>query len=153
VFVTSTTYSGALGSLKFADAACQSRASARGLSGTFHAWLSDETTDAYDRMADAGPWYTTGDRLAFSTKADLRGAPKAELLDESGAYPGPGAVGAWSGTDSSGVATGQDCDGWTNATADSDATTGSALGMDVAWGGGNTLLSCDHEAPLVCFQQ
>lgn len=154
VFVTSSTYSGAVGGLESADLQCQSRAGIGGYSGVFRAWLSDRTTDAYDRTADAGPWYTTGDELAFSSKTDLRGAPKSELLDEYGGYPGrPSAANAWSGTDSTGAWSGQDCDGWTNATLDATATIGSAVVSDAAWGGGDAALHCNEKAPLICFQQ
>ncbi len=41
VFVTSTIYSADLGGIVFADAECQARADAAGLSGVFRAWLSD----------------------------------------------------------------------------------------------------------------
>ena len=150
-FVTSTTYSGALGGLKAADAACQASASTGGLPGVFHAWVSDGSASAYDRTTEVGAWYTTGDDLAFSSRADLRGAPKSELLDEYGGYPAS-AAGAWTGTDSGGAATGQDCEGWTNASAEVAATTGSAL-ADATWGGGNAPLRCNLKAPLICFQQ
>ena len=154
VFVTSTTYSGALGGLKAADAQCQYRAAAHGLVGVFRAWMSDTTSDAYARTADVGPWYTTRDALAFATKADLKSPPKSDLLDELGGAPaGPGAAGAWTGSDSAGAATGQDCGDWTNATVYVEATTGSTLALDPAWGGGNAPLRCDAKAPLICFEQ
>src|SRR5258706_251442 len=75
VFVTSSIYSGAVGGLAGADAQCQYRAGVHGFTGTYRAWLSDKTTNAYDRVIDDGPWYTTKDQLAFSTKADMRDAP------------------------------------------------------------------------------
>jgi hypothetical protein len=154
VFVTSTTYSGAVGSVTAADARCQESATSRGLAGTFRAWISDATTNAYDRTADVGPWYTTRDALAFASKADLRGAPATDLLDELGQVPdGAGAAGAWTGSDAQGVASGHDCDGWTNAGGDASATTGSALGYDVAWGGDDAPTACNGKAPLLCFQQ
>jgi hypothetical protein len=43
VFVTSQTYSGNLGGLAGADAKCQQLANAAGLTGTFKAWLSDQS--------------------------------------------------------------------------------------------------------------
>jgi hypothetical protein len=152
VFVTSTTYAGALGSVRAADAQCQSAATAAGLKGVFRAWLSDSTSNAYDRITDVGPWYTTGDAVAFAAKSDLRGVPAAELLDESAGYPDPAAIGAWSGSNSDGVATSNDCDGWTNAGGDIHATIGTAL-TDKTWGGGSVLLACNAKAPLICFQQ
>jgi hypothetical protein len=154
VFVTSTTYTGDLGGLASADALCQAKATSSGLSGTFRAWLSDGATSAYDRTTGAGPWYTTGDALAFASKGDLRSAPRAALLDEYGGYPErAGSAGAWSGSDAAGAASGRDCDGWTRATADVTGTTGTASELDATWGGGHVPFSCDALLPLICIQQ
>jgi hypothetical protein len=156
VFVTPAMYSGALGSLAAADAFCASSAAAHELSGRYVGWISDATTNAYDRISEVGPWYTTGGKLAFASKAALLDAPEADLFDEwavaasGGAAP---AVVVWSGTDAAGVATTENCDGWANATASATATTGSALGNDHAWGGGGPPLRCDGKAALICFEQ
>jgi hypothetical protein len=152
VFVTSSLFSGAIGGLAAADMYCQRAAAAGGLTGTFHAWISDASQNAFDRTADAGPWYTTGNAVAFASKADLRGGPQTELLDETGGYPQT-LSGVWTGTDAQGSATGETCEGWTNGTDGATATTGSALGSDAAWGGGNPSLRCNAQAPLICFQQ
>lgn len=152
VFVTSTTYAGAIGSVNAADAQCQSSATAAGLKGVFRAWLSDSTSNAYDRISDVGPWYTTSDGIAFAAKSDLRRAPAAELLDEYAGYPDPAALGAWSGSNADGIATSNDCDGWTNAGGNIHGTVGTAL-SDKTWGGGGALLACNAKAPLICFQQ
>lgn len=152
VFVTSTSYAGAIGSVKAADADCQAAAAAARLPGSFKAWISDSTTNAYDRTADVGPWYTTRGELAFSQKSDLReGAPGTDLVDERGNPPS--ADGVWSGTTTTGVASGNDCEGWTNASAGATASTGSALGADTSWGGDDTPATCDRTASLICFQQ
>ncbi|MEO8798398.1 MAG: hypothetical protein ABI551_10970 [Polyangiaceae bacterium] len=152
VFVTSALYTGAIGSANAADARCQERAVAAGLSGSFTAWISDGTTNAYDRTADVGPWYTTRGELAFAQKSDLRnGSPATDLLDENA---NPASVdGAWSGTTAAGLASGNDCDGWTNAGAGVGASIGSALGLDTSWGGDDTTATCDGKAALICFQQ
>jgi hypothetical protein len=152
VFITSTVLSGAIGGVAAADMYCQSAATAGGLKGTFHAWISDASNNAFDRTADVGPWYTTGNAVAFASKADLRGAPQAELLDEVGGYP-QSLAGAWTGSDAQGAATSESCEGWTNATDGATATTGTAFSNDTTWGGGNTSLRCNAQAPLICFQQ
>jgi hypothetical protein len=152
VFITSTTFSGAIGGLDAADMYCQSAAAAGGLTGTFHAWISDASTNAFDRTSDVGPWYTTGNAVAFASKADLRGTPQSELLDEVGGYPQT-LAGAWTGSDAQGAATSETCEGWTNATAGATATTGTGFSDDASWGGGNTPLPCAAKAPLICFQQ
>jgi len=154
VFVTSTTYSGAVGGLDAADQYCQSSASAAGLPGIYRAWLSDGTENAIDRITGDGPWYTTGGGVAFDSKLDLRGPPRSSLLSEhGGSSVDPGMSGAWTGTDADGLATGEDCEGWTNATADALATTGTAHAFDPWWGGGDSPLSCNAKAALICFQQ
>jgi hypothetical protein len=150
VFVTSTTYSGAPGSVLAADAACQHQADASGLPGVFRAWISNGKADAYVRMSD-GPWYTTADALAFSSHAELRNAPQAELLDEAGGYPQN--AGAWTGSDVNGTSVPDNCEAWTNATAAATGMTGSALGFDATWGGGHAPMRCDQKAALLCFQQ
>ena len=152
VFVTSTTYSGALGGLDGADMYCQTAATEAGLPGTFQAWLSYGSSNAIDRTADVGPWYSTGDTQVFASKADLAGDPQTEILDEHGGYP-QSLAGAWTGSDSQGNATADTCEGWTNATGDVSATTGIVLGGELTWGGGNAPLPCSAHAPLLCFQQ
>jgi len=151
VFVTSTTYSGALGGAIAADADCAQQALQLGTPGVFRAWLSDGMTGAYDRIADAAPWYSTSDAIAFSTKTDLRGAPSSELLDEYGGHAE--SAGPWSGNDVNGAATGHDCDGWKSAATDAIGTAGTAIALDATWGGGPALRSCALEAPIVCFEQ
>ena len=154
VFVTSRRYSGALGSVKAVDTYCQQSATEHHIAGVFKAWISDASTNAYDRTADVGPWYTMHGDVAFASKADLRAAPRTDLLDEGGNRPtGLGTTGAWSGSSPNGGATGHDCDGWTNASADATATMGSALGLDTAWGGDDVPSKCNALAPLICFQQ
>ena len=154
VFITSTTYSGALGSLAAADGFCQASASEHGITGNFRAWLSDSTANAYDRIADVGPWTTTAGDVAFQSKAELRGAPHTPLLDESGETPsGLAAGGSWSGSDLNGEAVGADCNGWTAAAEELGGATGSATGSGGGWGGQGNPQHCNQKAPLICFQQ
>jgi hypothetical protein len=81
VFVTSTFQSGRLEGqsgavgLAGADEICQARAAAGSLPGTYKAWLSDNTTDAKDRMTQAVVPYvdTAGFTVAASFAALLAG--------------------------------------------------------------------------------
>jgi hypothetical protein len=153
VFITSTTYSGALGSLDAADLHCQSSASAAGLTGTYRAYLSDGSANAFDRITGDGPWTTTGGGVAFASKLDLRGAPASVILSEKGVdVLAAGASGPWTGSDADGVATDQDCEGWTNASGELSATLGTALKDDTDWGGGGQAAACNAKAPLICFE-
>src|SRR5690606_298731 len=61
IFVTSTTHTGNLGGLAGADAICQTRAAAGGLSNSalFKAIMSDATANAVDRLAVSYPVQNT----------------------------------------------------------------------------------------------
>jgi hypothetical protein len=66
MFVTSLAYQpGTLGGLDGADRACQDRARAGGLPGTFKAWLSTSTVDARSRFSVARGWIRP-DRRPFA---------------------------------------------------------------------------------------
>ena len=58
-FATSATFTGALGGLAGADAACMQAAQQAGLVGTFVAWLSTTTVNAVDRLSGARGWVRT----------------------------------------------------------------------------------------------
>ena len=152
VFVTSTSYSGAIGSVSVADAQCHASAEAAGISGTFKAWISDASTNAYDRTGEVGPWYNTAGDVVFYDKSGLRGPPSASILDEHGSLGSTG-NGPWTGSNEDGVSTGSDCEGWTNAGGDVTATLGSSLSLDRSWGGGSQSVACNAKAPILCFQQ
>jgi hypothetical protein len=143
-FVTSTTYAGALGGVPAADGFCQSSATAAGLPGTYHAWISDRTTSAWDHVQEAGPWSNTDDVEVFAAKASILLGPAAPLLDENG-FDLVSTAGAWSGADNAGNASGRDCQGWTDATS---AQKGSAYAS-----GSVVELACDQKAPLLCLEQ
>ena len=152
VFITSASYSGALGSLEAADMYCQVTAQSAGHPGKYKAWLSGPVTNAFDRIDDVGPWFSMHDLQVFPAKADLRGSPQAEITDEHGDQ----AVllnGIWTGSDSQGNATVATCNAWTDATPSASATTGTGASGDSMWGGGNEPVSCDAHASLLCFEQ
>ncbi|KKR46261.1 MAG: hypothetical protein UT82_C0016G0002 [Parcubacteria group bacterium GW2011_GWB1_40_14] len=66
VFVTSTTYNGNLGGLSGADAKCQTRASAAGLSGTWRAFLGDETIGPKERLFHSTNPYARMDDVSIA---------------------------------------------------------------------------------------
>lgn len=69
VFVTSTQHTGALGGLEGADAICNERSAAAGLSGRYLAWLSTSAVDARERLAGARGWVRT-DGLPFADSVE-----------------------------------------------------------------------------------
>jgi hypothetical protein len=175
VFVTSTLYTGNLGGLSGADAKCQERASAAGLSGTFRAYLSDTTGSPSTRFnQQVGPYRRVdGVVVAQSYKALTSGALLNLLnLTEKGGTPPvakPGAMLAnpcgaetsnlvWSNTTFSGALGSAEtsCANWTTTN-----------GGKVAFGrwdvldhwsnycaatGGETT-RCASQAPIYCFEQ
>ena len=86
-FISSVEFTpGSLGGLAGADAQCQALADDAGLAGTYVAWLSDSTTDAVDRLADARGWRRP-DGLPFADDVDDIVAGRVWyplLVDETG---------------------------------------------------------------------
>ena len=170
-FVTSTSGTGNLATwadaggmtgLAAADAICQARAAAAGLPGTFVAWLSDPTNDAYCRVngfagtknfncgqsslpVAAGPWARI-DGQPFAGRIDLLLAPNFALyypanIDELGATAAATTL-VFSATDSSGMYKASDCTDWTSAANTTTAVVGLANG-GAAW-------FTDDLAPVTC---
>jgi Protein of unknown function (DUF1554) len=117
VFVTSTTYTGNLGGLAGADAKCQERATAAGLSGTFKAWLSAAGTgnSAAERLTPATVPYVRvdGAQVAANFTDLVDGLLAAPIsLDEFGAPFVLNTV--WTGTRPDGSSAPDTCASWTD---------------------------------------
>jgi hypothetical protein len=159
VFVTSTDYSGNLGSLGGADGKCQNLATFAGLQGTFQAWLSQAgSVVASNFVASSGP-YVLVDGTPIA--ADWAGLTSGTLLhgitlseqrtDRSG-------VGVWTGTNTSGLRYGEDCDHWRT---DVDVFNGIAYNggegysaaSDYTWTQFRPSLPCSNRRALYCFQR
>lgn len=165
-FVTSTsgtgnlsTWAGATGTgLAAADSICQARAAAASLPGTYVAWMSDATSDAYCRVhgltgkksamcgqgalpTGAGPWVRldsarqpTGpviEKMLAPTRQTFYPASVTELGTDLLISPSAPLL-VWTGTDDSGVVTGTACSDWTSA--DGGGTIRGAMG-DISGGG------------------
>ena len=152
VFGTSLGRTGNLGGLAGADTICATHASAAGLPGTWKAWLSDETTNAIDRIAEVGPWYLIGTTIvAATTKASFALSPSAAInINENGLNMG--SVDYWTGTASGGAKiAGSTCTSWTT-TAGNGATHGQF--NTGAWtAGGNVSCAFANTLKLACIQQ
>jgi hypothetical protein len=176
-FVTSTTYNGNIGGVTAADAACQGRATAAGLPGTYIAWLSDSTSDAYCRVhgltgkkatmcgetvlpATAGPWVRTDpQRLPAAPTIDKLLAPARQTFypvthSESGAEVTSSPMFVWTGTDDNGVLTGAACDDWTSAdgTGTIRGAMGDLTGGGTAWTDQGADPTCSSLARLRCVE-
>jgi hypothetical protein len=151
IFVTSTLYTGNLGGLDGADAKCGTAADAANLGGTWVAWLSDDTTDAIDRITGAGPWYLV-DRttLIFNNKANLMTGPMNTIgNNEDGTYVGGVAV--WTGTSTGGIGSTVHCLNWTVGDLGDMGTSGSSDSSSFWTDNSDT--ACSQMQSLYCLEQ
>jgi hypothetical protein len=162
-FVTSTTYTGALGGLEGADTRCQARANAANLPGTYKAWLSDSAespaTRFHCRAASCSPHgYTRVDGVTIVandwtdlTDTSLDAAINVTELNQI--FVATDTV--WTYTKTDGTAGGfqnTHCLNWTDAGHDTLGDTGIPQNGNFFWthfGTGR----CDQLSPLYCFQQ
>jgi hypothetical protein len=113
MFTTSARYTGNLGGVSGADAKCQQLATARGLSGTYLAYISATGLNAPSRFTTASGWvYVDGSKLInaigeFGTTT----LPKPPLLDEAGSLltDAGSRPGAWTGTLANTTSAGSSC--------------------------------------------
>jgi hypothetical protein len=164
VFITSATYSGDLATvagqtngLAAADRLCTTAAMAAGLGPAWRAWLSDASTNAIDRIADAGPWFLRDGTRVFNNKANLATTALAPInINENGAHvqrwDGSNTHYVWTGTQIGGVRTNLTCSDWS-----STAGMGSVGELDSAeqWTG-NGQLDCvgiTYLMHLYCLEQ
>ena len=151
VFVTSTTYSGNLGGLVGADAACQAHADSASLGGTFRAWLSTSTVNAKDRILPTIAPYVqpNGDEVTTNFYGDL---VTAIDVDEHGDLVTP-TEWVWTGTLASpiGDASAATCSDWTTASSGVSGTIGHAEMTDSSWTEFADV-GCHELLRLYCFQ-
>ncbi len=152
VFVTRSEYSGDLGGLVGADRLCQSAAESVDLRGTWIAWLSTDTVNAYDRVTSGGPWRDLTGQTVFANRSALMTIPlRAIRTQENGERVSFSLENVWTGTATGGQADGDDnCDNW----ASSDILDWGSRGItnEESWteSSGN---SCDAKARLYCFEE
>jgi hypothetical protein len=173
MFITSGTDDGNLGGLTGADATCQAEATAAGLHGTFVAWLSSSTNDAYCRVhgrtgmrssacglgtlpTGAGPWIRR-DGLPFMEL--VGGAPRnftppiirADGTIAPGATAGSG-LKIWTNTSRDGSPAGAtSCTDWTSSALAETTVTGDTAAV-MYWPNGSTS-SCNFATGrLVCME-
>ncbi len=157
-FTTSTTFTGALGGLAGADAACNTAATNANLPGTYVAWLSDNTNDAFCRVQGksgkkidncnavtapaAGPWV----RVETAAVPRKQFAPTIDKLtsgDREVYYPPvynengvevTVSQRVWTGTDENGVVAANTCNNWTYGSSTAyRGGVGAVHGGSIAW--------------------
>lgn len=152
IFATSSEYDGDLGGLSGADSKCALVAIAGSLSGTFQAWISNDSTNAIDRITGNGPWHLTDGTLLFNNKAGLTLTPMSNInKDENGQnVTGNGYV--WTGTDAGGTSNADNCTNWT----DNSLTASGLVGfVGVNTNGWTEYISqpCNVSTHLYCLQE
>ncbi|HEY5924716.1 MAG TPA: calcium-binding EGF-like domain-containing protein [Kofleriaceae bacterium] len=169
------TLAGTSTGLAAADAICQSEASTAGLLGTYVAWLSDGTSDAYCRVHNlpntkksamcglgalpvaAGPWLRTDaartpaapaiDRLLAPTRQTFNPVSfRANGTDTAGTSPQL----IFTGTDDTGMLTGTACTDWTSSAG--TGAMGDTLGGGTSWTDQGTDPSCSATGRLRCVE-
>jgi hypothetical protein len=182
VFVSSRSFQGNLGGLAGADAKCQALAQAAGLTGTFKAWLSDDTQSPATRFTHSGaPYVAVGQPVTIAngwaaltsgsivSRIELTEMGVAATLNPDmtcpapppappGTYPFP----VWtatgpSGTDVDANGTGLplvSCTNWTSAGHDFGGR-GNVVDPGSAWTDNLTCGPglCSQYWPLYCFEQ
>ena len=170
VFVTSTTYKGGeLGGTAGADAKCQARATAAGLTGTFRAWLSQlDSSPGGNFPRDGGPYLLVNGGVVANNWTGLTSGTLRHAINitELGT-PAPTATVAgcttpivWTDTLGDGMVAdlGLTCGEWTDSSgfdaswgttsSQVDWTQGACMGF-----GTSAATGCGALAPLYCFEQ
>jgi hypothetical protein len=159
VFLSVGRWNGALGGLAGADAKCQAEADGEGLTGTFRAWLGDDTGSPATRFTRTGGPYMRLDGVAVAADWDdlVDGNLAASITVTAAGAPGDSVYDSWSNVNVDGTTEFAlyDCDRWS---VDGDAS--GALGIptytDFRWTRGSApglVTSCFFEKHLYCFEE
>jgi len=132
-----------------ADDICQNGAD----SGTWRAWVSDDSSNAIDRIRSDGPWYTMDGRLAFANKAQLAQTPFSVIEYDQGGHL-VAASSYWTGTALGGHATTTNCNNWTTIADGVLGTWGDGRQLQGAatWTATSTPVTCAEAMNLLCIQ-
>ncbi|MFT4040073.1 MAG: DUF1554 domain-containing protein [Thermomicrobiales bacterium] len=160
VFVSSSTHTGNLGGLSGADTICQSLATTAGLTGTYKAWLSDDSQSPSTRFATStGAYALVNGATIASSWADLTDGELAApvAVTEQGAVLSDNALRSWTNTLANGTRGGVfdvNCNGWTTGAADVSGDGGQVTSASVNWTR-FTSGTCNNSSKfhLYCFQQ
>jgi hypothetical protein len=171
VFATSGTYTGDLKTegagvdgVDGADRICATAAAAAALGGTWKAWLSSSTVNAYSRMNDVSPWYLVDRRTkVFENKTGLlQGAlkigPFVDIKTNEFGVVNPPAD-TWTGTEIGGVAGPRAspfaCKDWTNNQSVNgyEGLVGIGIGFNLSWWTDSATNPCKNRSRLYCFEQ
>lgn len=158
IFITSAGYTGNLGGVAGADAACHAAADGARLGGTWRSFLSTSQIDAIDRIADVGPWYDVQrSTLLFGAKSELPQNPRANITEDEAGHAAD-YVSIWTAT-RSGTYYPPSCQDWTSAAPDlngvfgEDGSAANAILWSLGGIGAQAEHTCDGELHLLCIEQ
>lgn len=149
VFVTSATFTGAMGGLAGVDQRCATAVLAANKGGTWKAFITGPTTTAQERQADAGPWVQErDDGNAVMTLGSLVEAPFAVInFDEYGRSSNAPRT-YWTGVDADGGIASDRCGEWSSTVGFNGAIGNGALG----WFNTSSAV-CSTNHGVLCFEQ
>lgn len=150
VFASSSLHNGNLGGVAGADTKCQALADAKGMGGTFRAWISASGANAIDRITSAGPWYL-GTEMVVASRAGLASGAllRAIRSDENGTTLPTSEDRIWTGTASNGSHSTPDCNGWTSTSG--SGRVGEGERSDTGWTS-LTTEACNQVNRIYCFE-
>lgn len=153
IFISSNPIDTDFLSLSTADNFCVTAARNVGISSSWIAWLSRDGVDAISRVNDVGPWYSMDQKtLLFATRAQMTSAPTAAIeFSETGINIPSGSF-YWTGTSSTGVSSGANCNNWSVATNISNGEVGKSGVTSTEWSS-STTAACDSSLSILCIEQ
>ncbi len=155
IFVTRATYDGNdFQSLPGADERCRVSALAAGYAGVWRAWLSDNNTDAAERLTDVGPWKLMGtERVAFKDLVQTRGYPSVNLDRDEYGEPFLTRTTIWTGTKIQGFRDpGSTCANWASESNSNSGRYGLTDATSQSWTD-DGIDACYDSKHLLCFEQ
>lgn len=158
VFVTSNSYTTNLGGLSGADAKCQSSASTAGISGTFKAWLSDNTGSPSTRFTQSTiPYKLLNGTVIANNYSDLVDGTIANPINRT--ETNAATTSSWAFSNTTAFGTLRDntwgCSNWSSTdTGLYGAHLGQTAATNANWANSGTD-SCGGASvrPLYCFEQ
>jgi hypothetical protein len=143
-----------LGGHSGADQICQAAADGKGLGGIWMAWVSDASGSPASRFTRAKVPYLLLDGTSIASNwADLTDGMLSSPIsrDESGVAVVDREV--WTGTDSTGAATAEDCANWSVVTPAVLALQGLNTFADSRWSQVYSQFCDRTDVSLYCFEQ
>jgi len=141
--------SGALGGINGASGSCQAAAQAAGLTGTFSALLGQTGSGLFDALGVANGFVRPdGKPIAANANDLVTGAHWYPPTLQADGNPAPQSP-VFTGSGNNGVATGDDCSGWSSAIG--VATTGRLGAVGAAWVN-DAPANCSDPGLVMCVQ-